>query len=190
VARTYAYVASGSQGLTIVDVERPEQPRVDQRFTADGALNDARDVKVAMTNASVFAYVADGGNGLRVVQLVSANATAGAFGFSPRPAPRLVATYRTRAPALSVSKGLDRDRAVDESGNQVAVFGRRGARPLTFDEMRRLYLRDGKVWTVTDAPRLGLCLFAGPAPSRWPSSPSRPSPTSSPTRWPCRCCPT
>ena len=30
-----------------------------------------------MTNASVFAYVADGRNGLRVVQLVSADATAG-----------------------------------------------------------------------------------------------------------------
>jgi hypothetical protein len=152
VARTYAYVASGPQGLTIVDVERPEQPRIDQTFTAGGALNDVRDVKVAMTNASVFAYVADGRNGLRVVQLVSANATAGAFGFSPRPSPALIATYRTRAPALSVSKGLDRDRAVDESGNQVAVFGRRGARPLTLEEMQRLYLRDGRVWTVTDAP--------------------------------------
>ena len=152
MARTYAYVASGSGGLTIVDVERPEQPRVDQRFTADGAINDARDVKVAMTNASVFAYVADGRNGLRVVQLVSANATAGAFGFSPRPTPRLIATYRTHRPALAVSKGLDRDRAVDESGNQISVFGRRGARPLTLEEMRRLYLRDGRVWTVTDTP--------------------------------------
>jgi hypothetical protein len=105
-----------------------------------------------MTNASVFAYVADGRNGLRVVQLVSANATAGAFGFSPRPSPSLIATYPTTAPALSISKGLDRDRAVDESGNQIAVFGRRGARPFTLDEMHRLYLRDGKVWTVTDAP--------------------------------------
>ena len=152
VARTYAYVAAGAGGLTIVDVERPEQPRVDQIFTGDGAINDARDVKVAMTNASVFAYVADGRNGLRVVQLVSANATAGAFGFSPRPTPRLIATYRTHAPALAVSKGLDRDRAVDESGNQIAVFGRRGARPLTLEEMRRLYLRDGKVWAVTDTP--------------------------------------
>ena len=152
VARTYAYIASGAQGLTIVDVERPEHPFVDQTFTAGGVLNDARDVKVAMTNASVFAYVADGRNGLRVVQLVSANATAGAFGFSPRPSPSLIATYPTSAPALSVSKGLDRDRAVDESGNQIAVFGRRGARPFTLDEMHRLYLRDGKVWTVTDTP--------------------------------------
>jgi hypothetical protein len=152
VARTYAYVASGAAGLTIVDVERPEQPRVDQMFNAGGAIDDARDVKVAMTNASVFAYVADGRNGLRVVQLISGNGTAGALGFSPRPTPTLIATYRTHAPALSISKGLDRDRAVDESGNQISVFGRRGARPLNLEEAQRLYLRDGKVWTVTDTP--------------------------------------
>lgn len=153
VARTYAYVAAGAEGLVIVDVERPEAPRIDRRFTAGGAMDDAHDVKVAMTNASVFAYVADGVNGLRVVQLVSANATPGAFGFSPRPTPTLVATYPTGGPALAISKGLDRDRAVDETGHQVAVFGRRGARPFTLDEMRRLYLRDdGTVRTVTDTP--------------------------------------
>ena len=152
VARTYAYVAAGAEGLVIVDVERPEAPRVDQVFTAGGAIDDAHDVKVAMTNASVFAYVADGANGLRVVQLVSANATPGAFGFSPRPTPALVATYPTGGPALAVSKGLDRDRAVDETGHQVAVFGRRGARPFTLEEMQRMYLRDGTVWTVTADP--------------------------------------
>ena len=75
MARTYAYVAGGAQGLVIVDVERPEQPRIDQMFNAGGALNDVNDVKVAMTNASVFAYVADGENGLRVLQLVSSNET-------------------------------------------------------------------------------------------------------------------
>jgi len=152
VARTYAYVASGSKGLTIVNVERPEQPRVDQVFDAAGTINDARDVKVAMTNASVFAYVADGRNGLRVVQLVSGNRTAGALGFSPRPTPELVATYKTSAPAVSIAKGLDRDRAVDESGNQVAVFGRRGSRPFNLEEIRRLFLRGEQVWTVDDAP--------------------------------------
>ena len=31
-----------------------------RRSTADGALNDVNDVKIAMTNASAFAYVADG----------------------------------------------------------------------------------------------------------------------------------
>lgn len=152
VARTYAYVAAGAQGLVIVDVERPEAPRIDQTFTADGALNDVNDVKVAMTNASLFAYVADGRNGLRVLQLVSSNETPGALGFSPRPAPRLIATRKTHGPALAISKGLDRDRAADESGNQVAVFGRRGGRPLNLEEMRKMYIRDGNVWTVTDQP--------------------------------------
>ena len=33
VARTYAYVAAGKQGIAIVDVEKPEQPRLDQVFT-------------------------------------------------------------------------------------------------------------------------------------------------------------
>jgi len=150
VARTYAYVASGAKGLTIVDVEKPEQPRIDQTFDAAGQMNDARDVKVGMTNASVFAYVADGKNGLRVIQLVSGNRTPGAYGFSPRPAPELIATYKTGGPAVAISKGLDRDRAVDESGNQVAVFGRRGARPFTLEEMKRLFLRGDAVWSVTN----------------------------------------
>jgi hypothetical protein len=155
VARTYAYVAAGAQGVVIVDVERPESPRVDQTFNAGGALNDVQDVKIAMTNASVFGYVADGRNGLRVLEMVSANDTPGAFGFSPRPAPRLIATFHTHSPALSISKGLDRDRAVDESGNQVAVFGRRGGRPFTLAEMQRLYLRPDAggartIWTVSD----------------------------------------
>jgi hypothetical protein len=41
---------------------------------------------------------------------------------------------------------------VDESGNQVAVFGRWGARPFNRAEMERMYLRDGKLWTVKDTP--------------------------------------
>src|SRR5262249_35698267 len=45
VARTYAYVAGGHEGLIIVDVENPELPRIDQVFTADGCLNDVHDVK-------------------------------------------------------------------------------------------------------------------------------------------------
>jgi hypothetical protein len=46
-----------------------------------------------------------------------------------------------------LSKGLDRDRGVDETGHQIAVFGRLGSRPLTLEEMQRLYLDpDGKPW--------------------------------------------
>ena len=52
--------------------------------------------------------------------------------------------------ARAVSEGLDRDRAVDESGNQMAVFGRIGGRPMNREEMRRLYLKDGEPWFVDD----------------------------------------
>jgi hypothetical protein len=152
VARTYAYVAAGEQGVVIIDIARPEAPSIDQVYSANGRINDARGVKVGTTNASLFAYVADGRNGLRVLQLTSPETTPGYSGFSPRPAPHLIATYPTRGPALAVSKGLDRDRAVDESGHQVSIFGRIGSRPFTLQEMQRLYLRDGKIYTVTDAP--------------------------------------
>ena len=74
------------------------------------------------------------------------------YRFSPRPTPKLIATRHTSGPALAVSRGIDRDRAVDESGNQLAVFGRRGARPFNRAEAERLYLRDCKLYTVTDAP--------------------------------------
>ncbi|MBZ5663740.1 MAG: hypothetical protein LAO30_03975 [Acidobacteriia bacterium] len=152
VARTYAYVASGKQGVAIVDVEHPEQPRLDQIFNAGGEISDANDVKLGMVSSSLFAYIADGQNGLRVVQLFSPPDNPAFGGFSPRPTPKLIATYRTHGPALAVSKGIDRDRAVDENGNQLAVFGRRGARPFNRQEMERMYLHNGKVFTVTDEP--------------------------------------
>jgi len=145
VARTYAYVANGKDGIAIVDVEQPEHPRLDQTFNAGGQLNDVHQVKIAMTNASLFAYVADGKNGLRILQLTSPETMPEYAGFSPRPRPELIATFKTRGRALAISKPLDRDRAVDESGNQISVFGRRGARPFTLDEMlRMLRTNDGK----------------------------------------------
>ncbi len=151
VARTYAYVAAGKQGLAIIDVEKPEQPKLIELYDAKGKLNDARDVVVATTNASLFAYVADGENGLKVIQLTSPPTQPGFYGFSPQPKPFLIASYETDSPALALSKGLDRDRAVDENGNQIAVFGRRGSRPFNEAEMKQLYLDEhGKPWTVND----------------------------------------
>jgi hypothetical protein len=152
VARTYAYVAAGSRGIAIVDVEIPERPRMVEMFDADGVIDDARDIVVATTNASLFAYVADGRNGLRVLQLTAPDSQPKFYGFSPRPVPQLIASYPTPAPALALSKGLDRDRAVDETGNQIAIFGRLGSRPFTLDEMHKLYLDEtGKPWFVDDA---------------------------------------
>ena len=114
--------------------------------------HDTNDVKLGMVSSSLFAYIADGKNGMRVVQLFSPQTNPGFLGFSPRPAPKLIATRRTAGPALAISKGIDRDRAVDESGNQLAVFGRRGARPFNRKEMQRMYLKDEKLYTVTDTP--------------------------------------
>jgi hypothetical protein len=151
VSRTYAYVAAVNDGIVIVDVERPERMVEYQRFTAGGKINDARDVIVASTNASLFAYIADGRNGLRVVQLTSPASQPKFYGFSPEPKPELIASYPTGRPALSLSKGLERDRGVDETGGQIAVFGRRGSRPLNLQEMRKLFLdENGKPWYVTD----------------------------------------
>ena len=155
VSRTYAYVAAGSDGLLIVDVENPEQPKVESRFDAGGTLNDAHAVAVGMTNNSTYAYVADGHNGLRVVQITSPDTTPGIYGYSPRPTPTLIATFPTEEPAVAISEGQDRDRAVDESGNQLSVFGRRGARPLNLEERQRMmYLNEGKgpMFKVTDDP--------------------------------------
>lgn len=151
LARTYAYCAAGSRGLLIFDITRPDRPFIDQVFHANGCIDDCRDVKLGITYNSEFAYLADGKNGLRVVQLTSPE-TPGNDGFAPRPTPALVATYKLPhgAKALSVAKGLDRDRAVDESGNQIGVFGRVGARPLNLEEQRKLYLRNGRLWVVTD----------------------------------------
>ena len=152
LARTYAYVAAGHDGLGIVNISTPETPVLDRMFDAGGKISDTNDVKIGMTNASVFAYLADGHNGLQVVQLFSPESNPNHYGFSPRPTPSLIATYPVHGGALTISEGIDRDRAVDESGNQLAVFGRRGARPLNGSEAARLYMRDGKVYTVTDQP--------------------------------------
>ncbi len=150
VARTYAYVAGGHEGVIIVDVEKPESPFIDQVFSEE--MHDVHDVKVASTNASTFAYVADGEEGLKVLQLTSPEWTPTYAGFSPRPVPKLIAKRHTEGPALAISKGLDRDRAVDESGYQVSIFNRIGSRPMTLPEMQRLFLRDGKIYTVSETP--------------------------------------
>jgi hypothetical protein len=151
VARTFLYVANGAEGLAIVNVGKPTEPRLLMHYDANGAIRDARDVVVASTNASLFAYVADGAGGLKVLQLTAPDTQPNFYGFSPEPRPQLVARHATRHPALALSRPLERDRAVDETGGQVAVFGRRGSRPFNATEMRRLYLdHEGVPWVVPD----------------------------------------
>ncbi len=151
VARTYAYVAAGAEGLAIIDVTNPTRPLRYQNVTFDGKLSDTQDVVIGVTNASLFAYVADGRNGLKVIQLTAPDSQPNFYGFSPAPKPELIAWARTPTPALALSKGLDRDRAVDETGGQIAVFGRLGSRPFNRSEMERLFLnRSGAPWKVSD----------------------------------------
>jgi hypothetical protein len=153
LARTYAYVAGGSEGLVIVDIEKPKLPKVYARETFGGQMNDVQDVIVGSTNASLFAYVADGRNGMKVVQLTSPDSQPNFYGFSPEPKPELIAYRKTKSPALGLSKGIDRDRAVDEGGHQMAVFGRLGSRPFTRDEMENMFIGpDGKPYYVSDTP--------------------------------------
>src|SRR5262249_43247972 len=141
LARTYAYVAAGKEGIAIVDIEKPEKPKLEMTFNGGGKITDAHDLKIGMTANSLFAYVADGVNGLQVVHRTSPEDTPSIYGSSPKPPPRLIANYKIPGEALAISKGLDRDRAVDESGNQISVFNRRGARPFNLEEMQRMYLR-------------------------------------------------
>jgi hypothetical protein len=148
--RTYGYVAAGREGLVILDIENPERPSVVEKFGADGQLNDATAVTIGSVNASTFAFVADGKNGLRIVRLIEPGATPGHLGFSPKPTPALIATYRTAAPALAIAEGAKRDRAIDESGNQIGVAGRLGSRPLGPVEIDRLLHAKGSLLTVKD----------------------------------------
>ncbi len=120
-----------------------------QNYNADGKIVNAHDVTVATTNASLFAYIADGEGGLKIVQLTSPSLQPKFYGFSPEPNPLFIASYPTKSPVYSLSRGLERDRGVDETGGQMAVFGRRGSRPLNLEEMRRMYLdEDRKPWFV------------------------------------------
>ncbi len=152
VARTYAYVAAGAEGVAIIDVTKADKPQLYEMFNAGGSINDARDVTVASTNASPFLYVADGKNGLRVVQLTSPVSQPNFYGYAAEPKPELIASYPTKRAALALSRALERDRAVDETGHQVAVLGRIGARPFNAKEMARLYLdQGGEPWFVDDA---------------------------------------
>jgi hypothetical protein len=183
VARTYAYVANGHDGLAIVKIENPEHPSLFEMYNAGGLLNDTRAVQIGSVAASMYALVADGKNGLRVLQLISPDTVPGAAGFSPPPSPRLIATYATKGPAVAISRGLDRDRVVDETGGQTVVFGRRGSGPLTPDDWNK-FLRhsDGSLFKVQDVVSIDgkLTTRSGqpvPAPLTPPPPAASPSPS-------------
>src|SRR5207237_670635 len=132
IVGTYAYICCDA-GLVVVALDDPAKPEV-KCVIGEPRLKHPHAVQCQFR----YAYLADGKNGMRVVQLTNPD-TPGNGGFSPRPNPQLIATYKVPhgGHALAISKGLDRDRAVDESGNQLSVFGRVGARPFDLKEQQR-----------------------------------------------------
>jgi len=155
-ARTWLYVAAADKGLAIIDIENPRAIRQWSEIGPEAGIRDARDVAIAHTNASLFAYVADGIEGLKVLQLTDPKSVPGFYGFSPEPVPKLVAHAPTRTPLISLTRPLERDRAVDETGGQVAVFGRLGAGPLSRKDMNSLLFdEEGKPWFVEDTRGTG-----------------------------------
>jgi hypothetical protein len=177
LARTYAYVANGSEGLAFINIENPEAPRLERMYDADGALTDTRAVQIGSISASMYALVADGRNGLRILQMISPENVPGHMGFSPAPNPKLIATFPTAKPAVAVSRGLDRDRVVDETGNQTVVFGRRGSRPFNVAEMQNFYWRTNAVFTVEDVSMRDGKLQTKSGVELKPSSEFSPAPT-------------
>ena len=132
VARTYAYVAAGKDGLAIIDIERAEKPKLYEMFNAEGAIVDARDVVVA--HHECFAVRLRGrrqGGSESDPAHEPGVRSRGFYGFSPDPKPELIALVPDARSGAVLSRPLERDRAVDETGGQVAVFGRRGSRPFT-----------------------------------------------------------
>ena len=167
VARTYAYVAAKKDGLVIVDVDATRARRASTRSsTFDGAAQRCRgrDRRRRPTpRCSPTSPTAR--NGLKVLQLTSPDSQPNFYGFSPGAEARAdrLGAARPR-PALALSKGLDRDRAVDETGNQIAVFGRLGSRPFNRPEMERFFTdRWGRPYRVTDA--VDMTAWLGPRPT-------------------------
>ena len=102
LARTYAYIANGKEGIAIVDITNPEKPGAAMKYNDGGKISDAHDVKVGMTNASVFAYVADGKNGVHIIELMTPELDTKYGGFSPAidvASIKTIAHFHTKGPA-------------------------------------------------------------------------------------------
>lgn len=157
LARTFAYVANGSEGLAIVDIEHPTRPKLYMMYNAGGKLNDTRAIQVGNVASSTYGIVADGKNGLRVLSLMTPDTVPGHMGFTPPPSPRLLGTFEIHGgEALCVHRGVDRDRVMDETGGQTLVFGRRGSRPFTIAETQMFLRHHADTFTANQkAPRTG-----------------------------------
>ena len=137
----------------ILDIENPDRPKIDQVYNAGGCINDLHDVKLGITYVSEFAYLADGKNGLRVVQLTVAG-DAGQRRLQPA---------ADAAPDRDLPDPARRPRAVGRQGPRPRPGGGRERQPDRRLRPRRrpaaepgraaeAVLQSGRVWTVSDDP--------------------------------------
>ena len=92
----------------------------------------------------------------------------------------LIATFPMHGEAVAVSRGLERDRVVDETGGQTVVFGRRGARPFHLSEMSPFFrhIEGGDLYRVEDVTTRDGKLFTRGGRELQPNP--TPTPTASP----------
>ncbi|MBM4280390.1 MAG: cytochrome c3 family protein [Deltaproteobacteria bacterium] len=158
-------VAGGKNGLHVVDVAVPADPRLEQTIHAvagQPSLDQASAVVVASIPVRSYAVVADGTNGLRAVnltpsfdqktQFAAADVDRDAFRgfrlsperndpmtpFDPKNALREVITYPTGTPALAVARGLSLDSLTDRAGRRWRDNWLIGSDALSSELQRRL----------------------------------------------------
>ena len=107
---------------------------------------------VGTTNASLFAYVADGKNGLKVLQLTSPESQPNFYGFSPEPKPQLIADQadraarRWRCPRASTATGRSTRPATRSRCSAASARARSRARRWPSS----ISTANGNPWFVTD----------------------------------------
>ena len=108
----------------ILDITKAEGQKLAMIYNADRCINDAHDVKLGITYNSQFAAVADGRTdfGWSVDLPDTRETMASARGRRPSWWRRFKIPFNGHA--LAISKGLDRDRAVDEVEIKIRVFRR------------------------------------------------------------------
>jgi hypothetical protein len=138
-------VADGKNGLQIVDVAVPADPRLERTISAvvgQSPINQAQAVVAASLPVRNFAVVADGSNGLRVVnltpnvdirtQMAAADVDRDAFRgfrlsnerndpmtpFDPKNVATDVITYPSASPVRQVARGLSLDTLTDVAGRR------------------------------------------------------------------------
>ena len=153
---TRLLVADGKNGLRIIDVAVPADPRLEETILLGGGapIDEATSVVVATVPTRSYALIADGSHGLRAVnitssrdireQLAAAVADPDALrGFrlsferwdpmtprDPKNVDRQILTFPTNGDARVVARGLSLDMLADKSGRRVRDSWQLGATTL------------------------------------------------------------